>query len=116
MPNKSPEPTVVGAVSLSEKVRVIHRFSSTVAQLFSLGGIERMTTKSSIDWKRSVFWASMASLIAFVLSLAVFYFSITEDRPEFSRSNAWFLAVPIAVIVFVLALIIAPFLFKKYAA
>jgi len=38
-PNKSPEPTVVGVCGLSEKVQVFHRFSSTVAQLFSLGGL-----------------------------------------------------------------------------
>jgi len=36
-PNKSPEPTVVGAVSAFVKPLVIVWFSSTVAQLFSLG-------------------------------------------------------------------------------
>ena len=75
-----------------------------------------MTPKPSIDWKRSVFWAGMASLIAFVFSFVVGYLSITEDRPEFSQSNAWFLAVPIAVVVFFIALVISPFVFKKYAA
>ena len=36
-PNKSPEPTAVGAYRLSEKVSVVPRRSSAVAQLFSLG-------------------------------------------------------------------------------
>ena len=35
--NKSPEPTVVGAGSLSERSRVVGRFESTVAQLSTLG-------------------------------------------------------------------------------
>jgi hypothetical protein len=36
-PNKSPEPTVVGAVSAFVKPQIIVRFESTVAQLSTLG-------------------------------------------------------------------------------
>ena len=43
--NKSPEPTVVGAGSLSERSRVVGRFESTVAQLSTLGGF---VTRSSM--------------------------------------------------------------------
>ena len=47
-PNKSPEPTAVGAYRLSEKVSVVPRRSSAVAQLFSLGGIDALCFAASV--------------------------------------------------------------------
>ena len=50
MPNKSPEPTAVGAVQF--RCRGSRR-ESAVAQLFSLGGITLLCTKSSEEFQNT---------------------------------------------------------------
>ena len=52
MPNKSPEPTAVGAVSSDIAV---HRHESAVAQLSTLGGYTRLAFFVELVWLAEAF-------------------------------------------------------------